>query len=133
MDAKRIGYWLTTGLIALAMAGSAAGYLAGAMDADMASLGFDRTFVVTLGVWKALGAVALVVPIWPRVKEWAYAGFFFTFTGAAISHLAVADGKFAPPLVMLAILTASYFLRPAHLVVGPAPAPEPKLGAQQLA
>lgn len=123
MDGKTIGYWVTSGLVALAMAGSAAGYLSGAMNADMAHLGYPPHFVTLLGTWKGLAAVALLVPALPRIKEWAYAGLFFTFTGAAIAHLAAGDGigGILPPVVMGLIATASYFLRPPHLVVGPAP------------
>ena len=123
MDKKTMAYWAASGILALAMAGSCAGYLTGAMDADMAKLGVPPWFVLLLGSWKGLAAIALVVPALPRVKEWAYAGLFFTFTGAAVAHLASGDGfgAIVPPLVMLTLMFASYNLRPAHLVVGPAP------------
>ena len=50
-------------------------------------LGYPSYFLVLLGGWKVLGAVALIVPRRPLLKEWAYAGAFFTYTGAIVSHL----------------------------------------------
>jgi hypothetical protein len=131
MDGKTIGYWASSGLVALAMGASAAGYLSGAMDADMAKLGLPGWFVLTLGTWKGLAAIALLVPALPRVKEWAYAGLFFTFTGAVIAHLASGDpvATAVPPIVLGLITTASYVLRPAHLQPGPSPAPDAPLRA----
>lgn len=121
MNAKTIAYWVLSGLLALAMAGSAFGYLSGAMDEDMGHLGMPHWFVVVLGAWKGLSAIALLVPALPIIKEWAYAGLFFTFTGAVVAHLASGDPVTTaiPPLVMLGIGAGSYFLRPSHLRVAP--------------
>jgi uncharacterized membrane protein YphA (DoxX/SURF4 family) len=58
----------------------------------MTHLGYPAYFCVILGVWKVLGAVAVLVPRFPRLKEWAYAGAVFELTGASASHLAVGDG-----------------------------------------
>lgn len=117
--ARTIGYWTTTALVALAMGASAFGYLSGAMNEAMGDLGYPLHFILLLGTWKALGAIGLLVPALPRVKEWVYAGFFFTFTGAAIAHAAVGDlAGIAPPLIMLGLLATSYVLRPARLWVG---------------
>ncbi len=112
MTAKTIGYWATTGLLSLAMLASAAGYLSGAMNEDMAHLGYPAHFILILGTWKLLVAPALLVPGLATVKQWAYAGLFFTFTGAAIAHVAAGDGiaHIAPPLVMLALGSVSYLL-----------------------
>jgi hypothetical protein len=49
-------------------------------------LGYPLYFVTILGFWKVLGAMALLAPRFPRLKEWAYAGTFFEMTGAAASH-----------------------------------------------
>jgi uncharacterized membrane protein YphA (DoxX/SURF4 family) len=122
--AKNIGYWGTTGLLTLAMAASAFGYLSGAMDEAMGSagLGYPAVFITILGVAKALGAIGLIVPALPRVKEWVYAGFTFVFIGAAWSHIAVDGvGHAVPPIVMLVLLAASYALRPERLWVGGSP------------
>jgi len=116
MDGRTIGYWVTTGLFSLALGASGVGYLAGAMNEVMATLGYPTHFVYVLGTWKVLGAVALLVPALPRVKEWAYAGFFFNLTGAAVAHASIGDTAGAvPPLVLLGVLAASYFLRPERL------------------
>ena len=53
----------------------------------MTHQGYPSYFPVLLGTWKVLGAVALLVPRRPLLKEWAYAGAFFTYTGAIVSHL----------------------------------------------
>jgi hypothetical protein len=78
-------------------------------------LGYPSYFLVLLGTWKVLGAVALLVPRQPLLKEWAYAGAFFTYTGAMISHLST--GYALPEVAVLAVMTAltvaSWALRPA--------------------
>ena len=78
-------------------------------------LGYPLYFVTILSTWKLLGAIAITAPGLARVKEWAYAGFFFDLTAAAISHAAVGDsaGDIVSPLVFLALVAASYLLRPA--------------------
>jgi uncharacterized membrane protein YphA (DoxX/SURF4 family) len=118
--AKTIAYWATTGLLTLAMGASGAAYLSGAMNEDIAALGYPPAFTSLMGVLKLLGAVGMIVPALPRVKEWVYAGFTFTFIGAAWSHLGAGHGvdHIAPPLVMLTVLAVSYFTRPANLWLG---------------
>jgi uncharacterized membrane protein YphA (DoxX/SURF4 family) len=82
--------------------------------AGMAHLGYPAYFATLLGIWKLLGVVAILAPGFPRVKEWAYAGIFFDLTGAAVSHAASGDGaaNVLTPLVILAVVIASYMLRP---------------------
>lgn len=120
MNRKSIVYWGTTGLFALALAGSAFGDLSGAMNEPLAHLGYPAVLPQILGVWKALGVVALLAPGFPRLKEWAYAGFMFNLTGAMVSHLAVGDGVggIVPPAVLLAILTTSWATRPSSRRLG---------------
>ena len=112
MTAKAIAYWSTTILLSLAMFASGLAYLSGAMNEDMAALGYPAHFIWILGAWKLLVAPALLTPRFPLVKQWAYAGLFFTLTGATIAHIAVGDGidHIAPPLVMLAMMLTSYAL-----------------------
>jgi hypothetical protein len=77
---------------------------------------------VILGVWKVLGAVAVLAPRFPRLKEWAYAGTVFDLTGAAASHLAVGDGaiKLLGPIIFTGLAFASWALRPpAHRLIAP--------------
>jgi len=78
-------------------------------------LGYPTYFLTILGVWKLLGAVALTAPRLPRLKEWAYAGAIFTYTGAVASHLATDDvdaGTFAFLIAMTGLTGASWKLRP---------------------
>lgn len=78
-------------------------------------LGYPAYFLVILGVWKLLGAVALIVPRFPRLKEWAYAGVVFDFTGAIASQLAVGFaevGALVFLIAMLGIVAVSWALRP---------------------
>jgi hypothetical protein len=118
---KTIGYWATTGLFSLAMLGSGIGDIVGAMDTTLAEMGYPWHFVRILGAWKVLGVVALLAPGFPLVKEWAYAGFFFAMTGAAISHIGAGQPVFSalPPVILLSFAVASYLLRPASRTVGP--------------
>jgi uncharacterized membrane protein YphA (DoxX/SURF4 family) len=94
-NAKTIAYWVVT------IFGPASfvigGYLHLTRDpqvmATLAHLGYPAYFATIMGAWKLLGAIAIVVPGFPRVKEWAYAGFFFDLTGAAATRAFVGDGR----------------------------------------
>ncbi len=81
----------------------------------MRQLGIPLYMVVLLGVWKVLGSIALVVPGFALLKEWAYAGIFFDLTGAAVANVAMGAAWWhvAAPLVILLILYGSWALRPA--------------------
>jgi uncharacterized membrane protein YphA (DoxX/SURF4 family) len=113
---KNIAYWITTIL------GPASFVIGGVLNlsqteqvlATMHHLGYPAYFASLLGIWKLLGAIAIVVPGLPRLKEWAYAGFFFDLTAAAVSRAAVGDsaGDIVAPLVFLALVLASWALRP---------------------
>lgn len=113
---KTIAYWGTTALTALAfLTGGLADLSRGpAMVSGMAHLGYPAYFLLILGAWKVLGALAIVAPRLPRLKEWAYAGIFFDLTGAALSHTSVGDplAKVLVPLVILGVAAASWALRP---------------------
>jgi uncharacterized membrane protein YphA (DoxX/SURF4 family) len=78
-------------------------------------LGYPGYFLVILGVWKLLGAIAVIVPRFPRLKEWAYAGVVFNLTGALASHIAsrmIEAGTLVYLLVMMGVTAASWFSRP---------------------
>jgi hypothetical protein len=122
MAGRNIGYWATTGLIALAFA---AGGLMDLSRSDqvvegMGHLGYPSYFAAILGFWKLLGAVAVLAMGLPRLKEWAYAGMFFDLSGAAASHAVVGDPlpKVITPVILLIVLMASWSLRPSSRVVG---------------
>ena len=113
---KTIAYWVTTVLgPASFVIGGVIGLTRGAeMLRELAHLGYPTYFSTILGAWKLLGAIAIVAPRFPRLKEWAYAGFFFDLTSAAVSHGFVGDGAgdILAPLVFLALVVASWALRP---------------------
>jgi len=73
-------------------------------------LGYPDYFRVELAVAKLLGAIFLLIPGAARVKEWAYAGFLFTFISAFIAHFASGDpvANRIMPLVFLVLLIVSY-------------------------
>src|SRR5689334_2738346 len=100
MKRDKIIYWICTIWLALGMVSTGAVQLLRARDGqggvDMIShLGYPIYFVTILGVWKIFGVVALLIPGFALLKEWAYAGFFFVMSGALISHLAVGDSATA--------------------------------------
>lgn len=110
----RLGYLIATGLAAAAMAAVGAADLlrVPAVIDGLIHLGYPAYFATILGVWKLAGAVAIVAPGMPRIKEWAYAGMFFTLTGAAVSHLVMRELSHAlVPLALLAVVLASWNLR----------------------
>ncbi|OXA77334.1 DoxX-like family protein [Flavobacterium aquidurense] len=80
----------------------------------MAHLGYPLYFLVILGVWKLLGVVAILLPKFPLLKEWAYAGFFFAMSGAIVSHFAKADEAIAyfGPTLLLVLTVLSWYFRP---------------------
>jgi len=80
----------------------------------LSHLGYPAYFAWILGAGKLLGALAIVAPGLPRLKEWAYAGFFFDLTSAAFSRAMVGDSAadIIAPLGFLALVLASWWLRP---------------------
>jgi hypothetical protein len=120
--AKSIVYWISTILVAFSMSGGIAqlARVPGVVDGFVRMLHYPLYFVTILGVWKVLGAVAILVPRFPRLKEWAYAGIFFDLTGAAASSAAMGGGDFhiVAPLVVAVFAMASWALRPPSRVVG---------------
>ncbi len=110
-------YWIATLLAAVAFVVPGVLNLVHAphMVQDMAHLGYPAYFPTILGAWKVLGALAIVLPGRPRLKEWAYAGMMFDLTGAAVSRAAIGDGALMilVPLVIAAIVGTSWALRPA--------------------
>ena len=113
---RSAGYWLATFLVAGELGLGGIWDIAGIpyVRGLVTHLGYPSYFLVLLGTWKVLGAVALLVPRRPLLKEWAYAGAVFTYTGAIVSHLAT--GYDLGELGLLAVLTVltvlSWALRP---------------------
>ena len=82
--------------------------------ANMTQLGYPVYFLTLLGIWKILGVVAVLVPKFPLLKEWAYAGFFFAMSGATFSRIAAGDSmnEIAPSLLLLILTVVSWYFRP---------------------
>jgi hypothetical protein len=78
-------------------------------------LGYPTYFISLIGFWKVMAIIAILVPKFPLVKEWAYAGVFFAMTGASVSHIAVNDPAFhiIVPLIIAGLAICSWYLRPA--------------------
>jgi hypothetical protein len=122
---KSIVYWTTTILIAFFMSGGLTQIWQYYTNPHgvVPELGYPMYFFAILGFWKVLGAIAILVPRYPRLKEWAYAGIFFDLTGAAASCAAVGGyGAYGfhvlAPLIIAGILVASWALRPPSRIVG---------------
>lgn len=123
---KNIIYWVTTILIAFFIGGGGVAQVAhvkGTVDGFVNILHYPAYFVTILGIWKVLGPIAILVPRFPRLKEWAYAGIFFDLTGAAASCIGV--GVYGPygfhvfvPLLLAGVTVVSWALRPPSRVVG---------------
>ena len=113
---KTIAYWVTTifGPASFVIGGIIGLTRGAAMLSELAHLGYPAYFSTILGAWKLLGAIAIMAPRFPRLKEWAYAGLFFDLTGAAFSHAFAGDGAgdILAPLSFLALVVASWALRP---------------------
>jgi hypothetical protein len=123
---NKIIYWIATLWLSLGMLSTGAVQLfkvkSGAGGADsVAQLGYPSYFLTILGVWKILGVVAVLIPAYPVLKEWAYAGFFFVMTGAAISHIATGNSitELFPSLLLLILTWVSWYLRPPGRKISP--------------
>ncbi len=112
---KKIGYWITTGLLCFSLLGGIGQLFQVKQIVDgFAPLGYPLYFLSIIGFWKTMAIIAILIPKFPLVKEWAYAGIFFAMTGASISHIAVNDTAFhiIVPLVIAGLAITSWYLRP---------------------
>jgi hypothetical protein len=114
---RPIAYWFATFVIVFELIAGAAWNLLTIdwVEAQFAHLGYPDYFAYILGVWHLGAAVTIAVPEFRLLKEWAYAGIFFMWSGAVVSHLSLGDDlvSWGPPLVFLAFGVASWALRPA--------------------
>src|SRR5215212_561709 len=117
---NKIIYWIATIWLALGMVATGAVQLLKAKEGQggadmMAQLGYPIYLLTFLGICKILGVVALLIPKFPLLKEWAYAGFFFVMTGAIFSHIASNDhvNELFPALLLLILTMVSWYFRPA--------------------
>ena len=112
---RKVIYWACTGLVAAMSLLAALGYLSGSPQAvqGFAHVGYPQQLRIILGIAKALGAIALLIPGLPTLKEWSYAGFTFAWISAYIAHHIAKDGPVQyMPLVLLALLIVSNVTRP---------------------
>lgn len=112
---RHLIYWLSTVLLCAQMTLAAVAYFTPAPAASQAfaRLGYPPYFQVMLGVAKLAGVVALLVPRFPLLKEWAYAGFTFTLVAAVVSHALNHEiPQIIPPVAAIVVLTISYACRP---------------------
>ncbi len=115
---NKIIYWVATALLSFGMLASGTQQIIQNKEmADMIThLGYPLYFIRIIGVWKILGVVAILMPKFKLVKEWAYAGFFFTMTGALVSHLACGDygiKEMAGPIMQTLFIILSWYFRPS--------------------
>jgi hypothetical protein len=109
-------YWVSTVWLSLGMLSSGiVQVLQVKTEVDfIAHLGYPVYFLTLLGIWKILGVVAVLMPKYPLVKEWAYAGFFFAMSGAVFSHVATGSlNEVFPSVLLLALTVVSWYFRPA--------------------
>ena len=115
----KIFYWIATGFFALMMLSSCIADLMKIPEAVniMTHLGFPVYLMHFMGIAKLLGLFALLIPMFHKIKEWAYAGFVFNLTAAIYAHIEAGDpaGDVMRPLFFLVFLALSYFL---YLKVG---------------
>ena len=115
---NKIIYWVATLWLALGMLSTGIVQLISVDEEveNITQLGYPAYILTIIGVWKMLGVATVLVPKFPLIKEWAYAGFFFAMSGAIISHLASADPikEIFPPLLLLVLTVLSWYFRPAN-------------------
>ena len=125
----RVVYWVVTVFIALeTLVGGVTDLVHGGsvlvagppVVGVVTHLGYPTYLLRIIGIWKLLGAIALLIPGYPRLKEWAYAGIFFELSGAAASWL-ICDHNLTNaivPMVLATLAVVSWALRPPGRVLG---------------
>ena len=111
-------YWVATALLSVGMLQSG---IFAVLRTDqwvklVTVLGYPVYLLTILGIWKILGVIAILIPRFKLLKEWAYAGFFFAMTGALASHLACGDyavKAILGPLFQAIFVVLSWYFRPA--------------------
>jgi hypothetical protein len=116
MNLKRVAYWVCTGLVVFFIGSGGLAYVVQVPEVvqGVVALGFPVHFVLLLGVWKVLGSIAIAVPRFPLIKEWAYFGIMIDLTGAAYTSIATGAEWWhvAAPLSIASLVVASWALRP---------------------
>jgi len=114
--AAKIIYWISTLWLSLGMVSTGIVQLLRVKSETdfIINLGYPVYFLTLLGIWKMLGVVAVLIPKFPLIKEWAYAGFFFAMSGAIFSHIAKGNSvnDIFPPVLLLILTVVSWYFRP---------------------
>jgi len=127
---NKIIYWIATIWLSLGMLSTgmvqlfrmkAEGAVAPPGVDGIIRLGYPVYFLTILGVWKMLGVIAILIPKFPLLKEWAYAGFFFIMSGAIFSHIGSGNSmnEIFPSLLLLVLTVVSWYFRPADRKIIP--------------
>lgn len=116
--ATKISYWIATIWLSLGMLSTGIVQLL-QMEQDvkrMTALQYPVYLLTLLGIWKILGVIAVLIPKFPILKEWAYAGFFFAMSGAAFSHIVSGSplSEIFPSILLLVLTVVSWYFRPAE-------------------
>jgi hypothetical protein len=115
---NKIIYWIATSLMCLGMFASGLQQVLHTQTIMelMIPLGYPSYFFYILGTWKILGVIAILLPGFKLLKEWAYAGLFFVMTGALLSHLFIGDfaaKSIMGPIFQTVFIILSWYFRPA--------------------
>ncbi|HEU4859766.1 MAG TPA: DoxX family protein [Chitinophagaceae bacterium] len=114
---NKIIYWIATIWLSLGMLSTGIVQLLQTEEEVemMTRLGYPVYFLTIIGVWKIFGVVAVLIPKFPLLKEWAYAGFFIAMSGAISSHLINGDEakEIFGPTLLLMLTVVSWYFRPA--------------------
>ena len=128
-SSKMIGYWAATIIVTIELIvggvtdlihGPELLFVGDPVALVLAHLGYPVYLLTILGVWKLLGAIALLMPRFPRLKEWAYAGTFFVYVMAVASWAASGGGlgDLIGPIIFAMLTLASWALRPPSRTLG---------------
>jgi len=114
---NKIIYWIATIWLALGMLSTGIVQLLRTKEeVDMFTrLGYPVYLLTILAVCKFLGVVAVLIPKFPLLKEWAYAGFFFMMSGAVFTHISAGNpmSEIFPSLLLLILIVVSWYFRPS--------------------
>lgn len=113
---KNIAYWISTAILCFCLSGGIGQLFQVKEIVDgFAPLGYPLYFILVIGFWKTMAIIAILVPRFPLLKEWAYAGVFFAMTGASFSQAMVHAPIFhiIVPLAIAGLAIVSWYLRPS--------------------
>jgi len=114
---RTIAYWGATGVVTIVPLLAAFAYLTTSPEAveNFRHVGYPQQLRALLGVGKLAGAIVLLLPGLPMLKEWAYAGFTFMWIAATVAHYLAGDKPlFLLPVALIAVLAVSYVTRSSN-------------------